>query len=597
MNLSEQSPPTDRLRWLDLAAKALRRTTGRPVDRSEVEELLTTTTYDGLGIRPLYTAESAGDVPYRLRTRPPAGGWQIRQHHRHAGPDRAGQIVRDDLDAGVTSVWLAVGADGLPIGELPGVLDEIDPVRHPVVLDAGDDVGEAAEILLRYAARAAGPVTAGLGADPLAHRAATGVPADEDAPTVLAARCTGSFPGVRAYTIDATVYHDAGASDAQELGCALAVAVHYLRRMTGAGLTAGEAFQQIEFRYAATADQFATIAKFRAARRLWARVGEVCGAPPSAAVQQQHAVTSSAMMTARDPWVNILRSTLACFGAGIGGADAVTLQPYDAVLGPPGELARRVARNTGSILLAECHLGRVRDPAGGSWYVEELTGELARVAWDWFAEIECQGGAVAVLESGLLAKRLAETWDRRRDDLAHRRGVITGVSDFPLPDEPRPPRAVPPPGPAGALPRHRYAEDFEELRDRADAWSDRYGQRPEVFIALLGAAAARGSRPAFVTNLFAAGGLGARTVNSTDPGRLAAAFSASGLRVACLVGPDEAYADRAEQVIRALRDAGAVTVWLAGRPDPAHGADGHVHAGCDALSVLRTTYSCLERPR
>lgn len=429
---------TDRGRWRSLAARALSRTSGSGVDPADVERLLTTTTYDGVEIRPLYTEEDGGHPFPRSEARE-AGGWRIRQHHRIADPGEA----RRDLDAGVTSLWVAGGAG------LPGVLAEIDPAVHTIVLDAGDDLAAAAETLLRYAADRPGPLEGGLGADPITRR----VPGDDA--TALAVRCARSFPGLRAFTVDATVHHDAGGSDAEELGCGLAVAVEYLRRMTGAGLTVGEAFQQIEHRYAATADQFATIAKLRAARRLWARVAEVFGAGP--VVQVQHAVTSGAMMTVRDPWNNMLRATLACFGAGVGGADAVTVRPYDDVLESPGELGRRVARNTGAILLDESRLGAVPDPAGGSWFVESLTDGLAGAAWDWFTEIEHAGGAAAALESGLVEKRLAETRDRRRDDIASGRTTIVGVTAFPDPDE-TPHR---PAGPDGAPSRHRYAEDFE----------------------------------------------------------------------------------------------------------------------------------------
>ncbi|WP_449066665.1 methylmalonyl-CoA mutase family protein, partial [Planomonospora algeriensis] len=238
----------------------------------------------------------------------------------------------------------------------------------------------------------------------------------------LARRCAAEYPGLRALTVDATPYHDAGGSDAEELGCSLATGVAYLRALTGGGLGLEQAFGQLEFRYAATADQFLTVAKFRAARRLWARVAEACGAGPAPdpadpgrtlAAQLQHAVTSSAMMTARDPWVNMLRTTLACFAAGIGGADSVTVQPFDARLGLPDAFARRIARNTHSLLVEEAHVARVTDPAGGSFYAERLTADLAERAWVWFQEIERAGGMARALESGLVAGRLAATRERR----------------------------------------------------------------------------------------------------------------------------------------------------------------------------------------
>ena len=270
--------------------------------------------------------------------------------------------------------------------------------------------------------------------------------------------------------VDALPYHEAGGTDAEELGCALAAGLEYLRAMRAAGLPADAAFGQLEFRYAATADQFATIAKLRAARRVWARVAQQCGVTSEAGGQWQHAVSSWSMLTRRDPWNNILRATLACFAAGVGGADAITVAPFDAAIGQPDRLARRVARNVHALLVEESHVARVIDPAGGSWYVEDLTEQLAAKAWAWFQEIERSGGLRAALAAGLIADRLAASREERRDALARRREAITGVSEFPLIGETllsRPAAARPADGPAG-LPRIRWSQWHEELRDRAD---------------------------------------------------------------------------------------------------------------------------------
>ncbi|WP_461030907.1 methylmalonyl-CoA mutase family protein, partial [Streptomyces sparsus] len=227
-----------------------------------------------------------------------------------------------------------------------------------------------------------------------------------------------THPGLRGMTVDALPYHEAGASPAEELGCALATGVAYLRLLTGHGLSAEDACRQLEFRFAATADQFTTIAKLRAARRLWARVAQVSGVVSSAAAQRQHAVTSSVMMSRRDPWVNMLRTTVASLAAGVGGAEAVTVLPFDHAAGLPDAFARRIARNTSTILIEESHVARVIDPAGGSWYVERLTEELAQAAWAWFQEIERAGGQQAALADGTVRQRLDATWQRRRERLA-----------------------------------------------------------------------------------------------------------------------------------------------------------------------------------
>lgn len=346
---------------------------------------------------------------------------------------------------------------------------------------------------------------------------------------------------------------------------------------------------QLEFRYAATADQFLTIAKLRAARRLWARVAEASGAP-AAGAQRQHAVSSPVMMTRRDPWVNMLRTTLATLGAGVGGADSVTVLPFDHALGMPDAFARRIARNTSTILMEESHLARVIDPAGGSWYVERLTDELASAAWAFLQETERAGGLTAALRSGTVAERLAATWAARSAKLARRKEPITGVSEFPQPGE-RPVEREPAPdayaGAPGGLPRVRRDEAFEALRARSDAHLAATGSRPKVFVAALGPAAAHTARASFAVNLFGAGGIEAvHDPVSVEADTAAGALTASGATVAVLCSSDALYAEQAEQVAGALKSAGAARVFLAGRPGEYADVDAYVFAGCDAVAVL-----------
>lgn len=594
--------PADRERWRELALGVLRKarvaTDGTPADA--VEELLSTTTYDGIRVAPLYTAADAptgqglpGSAPYVRGNRPRdltaadgerPGGWDVRQ--RHADPDVAATkaAIAADLENGVTSLWLVLGTAGIPVPALSDVLGNVHLDLAPVSIDAGPDTRAAADAFLALAearttgAARTGEVRGNLGADPIGLHARTGAPVDLGVLTDLSRRTAGT--AIRAGLVDATVYHDAGGSDAQELGASIATGVAYLRALTDAGLAVDVALDQLEFRYAATADQFLTIAKFRAARRLWARVAEVSGVPDGP--QHQHAVTSAAMMAGRDPWVNMLRTTLACFGAGIGGADSVTVAPFDAVLGLPDAFSRRIARNTQSLLLEESSLGRVIDPAGGSWYVESLTDELARTAWGVFTGIEKAGGITAAP----LADDLAATWARRRENIAHRRDPLTGVSEFPHLTEVLPTRKPAPPGRRGGLPGVRYGQDFEYLRDAAD----RAATRPRIFLATLGPLAAYTARATFAANLFQAGGI--ETVPAgpdltTD--ELADAFRASGARTAVLCSSDALYATDGEAAATALTAAGATRIWLAGKKGTLPNVDDHVFSGCDAVAVLTTT--------
>ncbi|MFC4120147.1 methylmalonyl-CoA mutase subunit beta [Nonomuraea zeae] len=584
MELAAGFASTTRDGWRSLAVEVLRKS---GIEAASPEEALSTETYDGMPIAPLYDMDDLpgdpgkpGAAPY-VRGAAAVPGWDVRQRHSAADPE----AVLADLENGVTSLWLVVGEGAIPVGELGAVLKDVYLDLAPVVLEAGARAGEAAETLLGLAATRGFAPGGNLGASALGG--GDGLE--------LALRCVADFPGLRAVTVDATPYHDAGGSDADELGCSIARGVAELRALTGGGLSVEQALGQIEFRYAATADQFATIAKLRAARLLWARVAEVCGAGEHGG-QRQHAVTSTAMMTARDPWVNMLRTTLACFAAGVGGAQAVTVQPFDACYGPPDAFARRIARNTQALLLEESGIGRVIDPAGGSWYVESRTAALAERAWAWFQEIEAAGGIPAEVGpvAELIAGRLAATRERRARDIAHRRFPITGVSEFPNLDE----RPLRPPVPAarsggGGLPEVRYAEAFEALRDLADAQPE----RPKVFLATIGPVAAHTARAAFAANLFQSGGLATESAGpGADPEQIATAFAMSGASVACLCSTDKLYAQHAAAVATALRRAGAKRVWLAGKGQYA-GVDANLYAGCDALAVLGTTFDDLEVTR
>ncbi|GAA4256042.1 methylmalonyl-CoA mutase subunit beta [Dactylosporangium darangshiense] len=565
------SAPVDLQDWRRLALGVLRKSglAGEDTPPDAVDELLSTETYDGVRVAPLYTAADPappagqpGRAPFVRGASTAPRPWDVRQ--RHADPDAKATraAVLDDLEHGATSLWLA----GIAPADLAEALDGVHLNLAAVVLDNGADTLEAARAFLALPGE---EKSGNLGADPLGWEARTGQRADAG----LLATLVRSSP-IPVATVDATVYHDAGAADAEELGYATATGVAYLRELVAAGLSAGMALGQLEFRFAASADQWATIAKLRAARRLWARVAQVIDVPHRGGMRQ-HAVTSDAMMTARDPWVNLLRTTVACFAAGVGGADAVTVQPFDARLGLPDGFARRIARNTQSLLIEESSVARVLDPAGGSWYAESLTDAIAHAAWEVFNEVERAGGMAAALRSGQVSDRIAATRQRRLDDIAHRRQPITGVSEFPDLSERRPVRAPAPVPPSGGLPRMWYSESFERLRDAADAAA----QPPAVRLVALGPPAAHSARVAFATNLFAAGGV-----------RLSAEPSA----VACICGSDRSYAEEAAATAERLRAEGVTKVWLAGRPGDYAGVDAYLYTGCDALAVLQQTHADLK---
>ncbi|UQX03510.1 methylmalonyl-CoA mutase family protein [Streptomyces sp. RerS4] len=613
LSLAAEFPDATHEQWQRLVEGVLRKS-GKEVSGEAAEAALSTTLEDGLITRPLYTARPDGQAPDTgfpgfapfVRGGTPEGtsasGWDVRQRIAGGDPVRVNEAALADLENGTTSLWLTVGPGGLPADGLGRALEGVYLDLAPVVLDPGAAYADATRALLAlYAERGVAPeqARATLGIDPLGHEARTGEALDLPAAAALARESAAAWPAVRTLTVDALPYHEAGGSAAEELGLSLATGVAYLRALTDAGADVEAALGQLEFRYAATADQFLTIAKLRAARRLWARVAEACGAP-AAGAQRQHAVTSPVMMTRRDPWVNMLRTTVACMAAGVGGADAVTVLPFDHELGLPDAFARRISRNTSTVLLEESHLARVIDPAGGSYYVERLTDELAHAAWAFFQTVEKAGGQAAALRSGLVAERLAATWAARSKKLATRREPITGVSEFPLLSEKPVVREPLPEVPAGGLPRVRRDEAYEALRARSDAHLAATGARPRIFLAALGPAAAHTARATFASNLFQAGGIEpVHDPVSVDAAGAAEAYAASGADgMAVLCSSDALYEERAAEVAAALRGAGATTVFLAGRPGTsADAVDEYVFAGCDAVAVLSSVLDRMGVPR
>jgi methylmalonyl-CoA mutase len=603
--LAAEFTAPQRADWQKLVAGVLEKSGALPEGFDGApESLLTSRTYDGIEIQPLYTAADEappagfpGLAPF-VRGGKPEGavgtGWDVRVLHASADPAATNKAVLADLENGANSLWLRVGGDAVAPSSLADVLNEVYLDLAPVVLEAGAEYEAAANALLEVLAERNVPdseVIGTIGADPVSLRARTGVAHALAPAAALAARLAAKHPKLRTIVVDGLPYHEAGGSDSQELGAVIAAGVAYLRALTDAGLNVDDAAAQLEFRFAATADQFLTIAKLRAARRLWSRVTEVSGAAPHG--MKQHAVTSTAMLTQRDPWVNMLRTTVACFAAGIGGADAVTVLPFDAAIGQPDAFSRRIARNTQAILLEESRLAGVIDPAGGSWYVENLTDALANAAWREFTEIERAGGIEAALESGFLPERLAETWEKRSKGLATRKDPITGVSEFPnLAEKPVLREPIPSIVDNSGLPKVRYAQPFEELRDRSDAYLAEHGERPKIFLATLGPLASHTARAMFASNLFQAGG-----IEPVNPGAVddpVAAFRESGATIACLCGSDRSYREQANDVAAGLREAGAKAVLLAGKPSESYrGISEFAYTGCDTLAVLRGTLETL----
>jgi methylmalonyl-CoA mutase len=606
-HLAEGFPAAKLDQWRALVDKALK--------GADFEKRLVKRTADGLKIKPLYARGDAlastagalpGHAPFTRGTKPVSGGWDIRTFHIESDPKAANAAILEDLEGGVTSIGLQVANGLAPTKEalgtaLNGVLLDV----CPIVLVAGEHFFDAALAMTAvWDARGIKPTDrqGSFGADPLGTLAMTGR-LSESLDTALARaialmKTTAASPRVQVMTADGVVAHVAGASEAQELAYMLATLVAYLRAAENGGLTPAEALPKINVALAADIDEFSTIAKLRAARRLIWRVADASGAGDAAASVTLNCPTSYRMMAKRDPWTNILRTTVACTGAALGGADAIVVLPFTFALGKPDAFARRVARNIQIVCQEESNLGRVTDPAGGSWYVENLTEDMAKKAWEIFQDIEARGGIEAALISGHVQDMIAKTAEARAKDVATLRQELTGVNAFPLLGddgvhaEPWPVPAAPS-GEAAVevapLRPHRLGEAFEALRDAADAHGGF-----KVFAASMGEIVDHNVRTTWIKNYLAAGGITALISDGyKTPEEAAEAFKASGATAACICSSDTVNAVLAQPTADALKKAGAKLILMAGRPGDneaalkAAGVDQFLFAGADAVATLK----------
>jgi methylmalonyl-CoA mutase len=610
--LAAEFPATSQAEWRKLLEAALK--------GASFEKRLTSQTYDGLRIEPLYP-RAVGATP--VAGRAPGAVWTLMQRVDHPDPAAANAQALQDLENGASGLTLvfagSLNANGYGLDASPETMARL---LDGIELDAGITIDFNLSPPTRTAvqhfatfvkSRKLSPAAVDMRAsiNPIGGLAATGAsprPWGELSKTFAALIRELADQGFRGpfAVADGRIIHNAGGSEAQELAFAIAAAVDCLRALEAGGVPLDVARGMIYFRLAADADEFLTMAKFRGIRKLWARVEQACGLAPKPVTVA--AETAWRMMTKRDPYVNMLRTTIAVTAAGLGGADNIAALPHTAALGLPDAFARRAARNTQLILLEESNLAKVNDPAAGSGAIEDLTAKLCAAAWAQFQEIEKGGGAWAALEQGLIQKNVAAVRAERQKAAARRKDALTGTSDFTDLHEKSAAvldvAPVVPPKEAAAvmiepLPRIRLAEPFEALRDKSDQILAKTGARPKVFLANLGKLADFTARAMFAKNFYEAGGIEALSNDGfKDQAAMIAAFKASGAKLTCLCSSDKVYEAHAAAAAKALTVAGA-TVHLAGRPGENEanwrqaGVKTFIFMGCDVVSTLQAAHDIL----
>jgi len=665
---SELFPEPNENQWRELAIKALK--------GADFDKTLTSRTLDGIEIRPLYTEKDAlpsaagvsGRHPFACDINRPAGqSWRVGALVSDTDPKKANVQAIADLEGGATSLVITV--QGRSSNEETGValstlcdwadlMADVDLSAATISLDAGASGTSAAAALLAHAKKSGADLQnlrGALNVDPIGGLLTSGQMANWDVVEKQVASVVTSIraqaPGLVPLAASASVFHEAGATEGQEIAFALAEAVAYLRALDRQGLSVSDALSSVEFVVSVDNDFFSSIAKIRALRKCWARVAEACGSDQLDVGIQ--AVTSARMMTRNDPWVNILRTTTAGFAAAVAGADQITIRPYTEVLGASGAQEKRLARNIQTILSEESFLSKVIDPGGGAWYIESLTQDLAQQAWAKFQSIEQAGGILKTILDGTIQKEIRAAQEKRVQLIHARKLAITGVSEFPNLDETLPrsandsgrsakatSRAS---GPARAavltakqtpaaldfqaaveaaiagttleeldnqlgaqslvaepLVPVRLSEPFEALRGAAESAQESGSAAPTIFLANWGALSEYNARATFSKNFFEVGGL--RTIDEggfENTEALTAAFGKSGSQLAVICSTDERYQNAAADVAKALIASGAKRVFIAGHPSKVGDVGlsdqqvGYIYAGANIYDTLTQAHATL----
>lgn len=567
-------------------------------------------TSEGFDVQPIYRAEDTADLktteslpgefPYIRGTRD-NNDWLHRQEILAETPEEANTIARDVLTKGITSLGFHVSEPS----EIPVLLKDIDIKSVEINLSCCQRKSvEVARALVAYINEKGaekefhGSVTYNPLRRSFRHGAELAV-AEIVATAKELLDVVAPVPALRCLTVDSAMLGNAGAYIYQELGYALSWGTAWMSALTDAGCAASEVASRIKFDMNVCSNFFMEIAKFRAARMLWAQiVAQYPGASKDAAKMHVHAVTSRFNQTIYDAHVNLLRSQTEAMSAALAGVDSMTVTPFDVPYQRPDAFSERIARNQQFLLKEESHLDKVVDPAGGSYYVETLTVSLAREAWKLFLEVEEQGGFFEAVSAGKVQEAVNASCIKRHQDVARRKEILLGTNQYPNLNE----RAADKikhddvcSGSCGcaqgdsakALCGKRAASDFEALRLETEAAA----RRPKVFMLTIGNLAMRLARAQFSSNFFGCAGyeiidnLGFQTV---EDGIKAALEKEADVVVLC--SSDDEYATLAPEAFKLLD--GRAEFVVAGAPAcmedlRKEGINDFVHVRCNVLDTLR----------
>jgi methylmalonyl-CoA mutase len=478
---------------------------------------------NGFEIQPFYREEQRPNWEYMqappeefpyVRSTKGENVWEIRQKIYSKNPPEANERACEAAERGATGVSFDA-TEINDVNSLKVLLHGIDLSQTAIHFRAAKNYLELAKLLQAYFSDTnidAATVKGSFNFDSLSYRLLHGKYYGSPEQNIrelieLTDFCGKHLPAFKLLSVNAAYYHNAGATQVQELAFALSAAAEYLHQLTEAGKKAEEVLPVLAFHFGIGSSYFMEIAKFRAFRLLWANVAKAFGVPEEKAKAYIHAVSSNRNKTLFDPYVNMLRTTTEAMSGGIAGVDAMTILPFDNIYNNENHFANRIARNQQIIIKEEAHLDKVVDPAAGSYYVEQLTDSLIAAAWELFLKIEDIGGYAAALDKGFISNEITAAADRRDAEVAKRKISILGTNQYPNQQEQMLDKIVRELKPDfEGLRMYRMAEPFEQLRLNTEIHVQRGGKRPKVFLLTYGNLAMRKARAGFASNFFAVAG-------------------------------------------------------------------------------------------
>ncbi|MFP4468404.1 MAG: methylmalonyl-CoA mutase family protein [Bacteroidales bacterium] len=570
----------------------------------------------GLKIKPYYREEDLenlphtkvlpGESPYIRGKKIKYNDWIIRQDFETPDPSEANKLALQAIDKGVD----AVGFNATEVtaeAEMKTLLNGIDPETIHIHLVHGKSYPELLDYLIAVTGNKKSKGS--LNFDPLGYFVlynkfyGSQEGNFQEARNVIE-KAKSKLPGFFVLCVNGQHYHNAGASVVQELAFSLSQGNEYLARLTEMGLSVDDIAKHMQFSFGAGSNYFLEIAKLRVARMLWAQiVKQYKPADEDSEKMQVHVYTSNWNKTLYDPYVNLLRTTTEAMSGSIGGADSMTVEPFDTTYKRPDEFSYRMARNQQIILKTEAYFNKVADPAAGSYYVENLCDSIAKAAWDLFLEIEEKGGFIQYASNGLIRSEVEEVCQKRDMDIAMRKQVFVGTNKYPNTGERKLDKVEPRAklSDLSGLRQYRGTQAFEALRMAVENHANKGFETPRVFMFTYGDPAMRKARASFASNFF--GVAGYKIIDNLGFPDIESGVKAaieSGAEIVVLCSSDPEYLEMAPAASQIKQQSPDTQVVVAGNPKEAMdelnqaGVDHYVHVRTNVLEALTRYNELLE---